>query len=74
MVGWSGGIDIEEYTFGSFSVSYQWRIKNTSNFFSLGVSSYAYLYEDYYCGYYDCYWTEETYQTFMPIISFDRRF
>ena len=74
MVGWSGGIDVAEYAFGSFSVSYQWRFKNTSNFFSLGVSSWAYKQDDYYCGYYDCYWTEETYQAFMPIISLDRRF
>jgi len=71
MVGWSGGIDIDESAFGSFSVSYQWRLKESSTFLSLGISSYAYeqyTYNYFYGGYY------EMVQVFVPIISIDNRF
>ena len=42
MVGWRRGIALNENAFGSFSVSYQWILKESSTFLSLGISSYAY--------------------------------
>ena len=71
MVGWSRGIALNENAFGSFSVSYQWRLKESSTFLSLGISSYAheeYTRSYYYGGYY------EMVQVFTPIISIDKRF
>ena len=71
MVGWSRGIALNENAFGSFSVSYQWRLKESSTFLSLGISSYAYeeyIRSYYYGGYY------EMVQVFTPIISIDKRF
>ena len=76
MVGWSGGQDINEEPFGSFSVSYQWRLGNEPNFISIGISPYATIYDEMYYTYsgdFVC-CRDETYQTFMPILSFDRRF
>ncbi len=71
MVGWSGGVDIDELAFGSFTLSYQWRLGQTQNFFSLGVSSYAYEYRSY--SYYGG-WETELIQMFVPVLSIDRRF
>jgi hypothetical protein len=42
MIGWSGGIDVGDDPFGSFSVSYQWRIGESQNFFSLGTSNFLF--------------------------------
>ena len=71
MVGWSRGIALNGNAFGSFSVSYQWRLKESSTFLSLGISSYAYeeyTRSYYYGGYY------EMVKVFTPIISIDKRF
>ena len=72
MVGWSGGMDVEGASFGSLSLSYQWRLKNSSNFISLGLSSNASVVTEY-DWYYDEY-VESTYTFVLPIISFDKRF
>ena len=72
MVGWSGGMDVEGDSFGSLSLSYQWRFNNTSNFISLGLSSNASVVTEYDWYYDDD--VETTYTFVMPIISFDKRF
>jgi len=71
MLGWSGGVDIDERAFGSLTLSYQWRLGQTQNFFSLGLTSYAYEYESY--SYYGG-WETELMQVFLPVLSIDRRF
>jgi hypothetical protein len=65
--GWSGGVDYEGYSYGSFSLAYQWRLGKSSNFLSLGITSAAYEYYDYYYG-------NTTATGFIPVISFDYRF
>ena len=62
MLGWSGGMDVAGSAFGSLALSYQWRLGQTHNFFSLGLASYAYEYES------------ELIQMFVPVLSIDRRF
>lgn len=77
MVGWSRGIALNGNAFGSFSVSYQWRLKESSTFLSLGISSYAYeeyTRSYYYGGYYEYSGYYEMVQVFTPIISIDKRF
>ena len=71
MVGWSEVIALNENAFGSFSVSYQWRLKESSTFLSLVISSYAYekYTRSYYYGRY-----YEMVQVFTLIISIDKGF
>ena len=71
MLGWSGGIAVDGLAFGSLALSYQWRLGQTQNFFSLGLASYAYEYESY--SYYGG-WETELIQMFVPVLSIDRRF
>ena len=67
MAGWSRG-NGSWNAFGSFSISYQWRLKESSTFLSLGISSFAYEKYYYYSGYY------KRVRVFRPIISIDKRF
>ena len=57
--------------FNNLTLSYQWRLGQTHNFFSLGVSSYAYEYRSY--SYYGDGEPKKG-QTFVPVLSIDRRF
>mgnify|MGYP001271982747 CR=1 FL=1 len=68
MIGWSGGIDVMDWSVGSFSISYQWKLGNKPNFISLGISSAASAKYSEYSG------ELITSQVFLPIISLDRRF
>ena len=52
-------------TFGNLSLSYQWRLGKSSNFFSLG-GDYFYNPSEYEDG--------SSQHGFVPVISFDRRF
>ena len=71
MIGWSGGVVVGGASFGSFAISYQWRLGNNSNYLSLGLLNYAY-YQSYY-DYYGYEWQEiET--IILPVISYDYRF
>jgi len=74
MIGWGGGIDIDDRSFGSFSAAYQWRLGNSNNFFSLGIASYEIEVRKFNYGYYGNYYTDEIEQFFMPVISIDTRF
>ena len=70
MIVWSGGVDIERKSFGSFAISYQWRLGNNSNYLSLGLLNYAYEATYYYS--FNSYTEIET--MILPIISYDYRF
>ena len=61
----AGSVGYAGDTFGNLSLSYQWRLGKSSNFFSLG-GNYAYYSETLEVG--------STQHGFMPVISFDRRF
>ena len=52
-------------TFGNLSLSYQWRLGKSSNFFSLGVNS-SYFSEKLFFN--------DSQFVYSPVISFDRRF
>ena len=71
MLGWSGGVDVTGWSFGSLALSYQWRLGQTQNFFSLGLVSYAYTIatRNKYFG-----WSTEIYTIPFPVLSIDRRF
>ena len=60
----AGSVGYAGDSFGALSLSYQWRLGKSSNFFSLGVNS-GYHFECDECG-----------SDFvpLPVISFDRRF
>ena len=63
----AGSVGYVGDTFGNLSLSYQWRLGKSSNFFSLGVNS----------GYhFECDECESDLVNFvpLPVISFDRRF
>ena len=61
----AGSICYGDDTFGNLSLSYQWRLGKSSNFFSLG-GCYFYNTESYEDG--------SLQHGFVPVISFDRRF
>ena len=61
----AGSVGYAGDTFGNLSLSYQWRLGKSSNFFSLG-GNYAYYSEALEDG--------STQHGLMPVISFDRRF
>ena len=61
----AGSVGYAGDSFGALSLSYQWRLGKSSNFFSLG-GCYFYNTESYEDG--------SSQHGFVPIISFDRRF
>ena len=61
----AGSMCYGDDTFGNLSLSYQWRLGKSSNFFSLGLNA------DYS---FDKLEDNETPFGFFPVISFDRRF
>ena len=61
----AGSVGYAGDTFGNLSLSYQWRLGKSSNFFSLG-GSYAYYSETLEDG--------SSQHGPMPVISFDRKF
>ena len=61
----AGSVGYVGDTFGNLSLSYQWRLGKSSNFFSLG-GGYSYWSESLEDG--------SPQHGFVPVISFDRRF
>ena len=61
----AGSVGYAGDTFGNLSLSYQWRLGKSSNFFSLG-GDYFYNPSEYEDG--------SSQHGFVPVISFDRRF
>lgn len=72
MLGLSTGMNFLLYPFRNLSLSYQWRIRKTQNFVSLGISSYSWQYAVIDTSSLDdrTYWDSG----FVPVISIDRRF
>ena len=61
----AGSVGYAGDTFGNLSLSYQWRLGKSSNFFSLG-GDYFYNPSEYEDG--------SSQHGFVPVISFDKRF
>ena len=61
----AGSVCYSGVTFAGLSLSYQWRLGKSSNFFSLGVNSNYHF---------DELEGDEKPYGFFPVISFDRRF
>ena len=72
MIGLSGGVDVGSSPFRSSAISYQWRIEDSSFYFSLGLLQYYYqkTYYDYYNGNFN----SKMEKIIFPIISYDYRF
>ena len=72
MIGLSGGVDVSSSPFRSSAISYQWRIEDSSFYFSLGLLQY--YYQKTYYGYYNGNNNSKMEKIIFPIISFDYRF
>ena len=72
MFGMSGGVDVSGSPFRNFATSYQWRLGESSRYFSLGLLLYSF--QITYYGYSN----DESYskmkKIIFPIISYDYRF
>ena len=79
IAGLSRGKHDHDWFYTAASLAYQWRIKKSTTFFSIGVGVNSFKDEDYRCDYYggsysNCYMFDRTYTRFYPILSIDTRF
>ena len=79
IAGLSRGKHDHDWFYTAASLAYQWRIKKSTTFFSIGVGVNSFKDEEYRCDYYggpdsNCYMLDRTYTLFYPILSIDTRF